>query len=52
MTFYEIEGDDYLTDLEEGYEWTIAINVEKAAENSTDVGGDDTDWESWASGGM
>ena len=50
MVFNEFEEDEYLTDLAEGYEWTISINVSESAANAADVGGDDTDWESWAGG--
>ena len=45
MVFEEIEGDDYLTDLEAGYEWTITINVTESTEG-TGVGSEEVDWES------
>ena len=47
MVFEEIEGDIYLTDLEAGYEWTIAINVVEDT-GGTGVGSENTDWDSWA----
>ena len=52
MTFREIEGDEYLTDLEKGYEWTISINIVSQAgtAGSTGVGQEETDWNSWAVG--
>lgn len=43
MVFEEVEGDPYLTTLEEGYIWDITIN---ASENTGQgVGSEKTDWE-------
>ena len=46
MIFEEFEGDDYLTDLEAGYLWTISINV-SPDDISTGVDADETDWDTW-----
>lgn len=45
MRFDEIDGDEYLTELTSGYEWTISLNVSNAT--GTGVGSVDTDWDSW-----
>ena len=48
MVFEEIEGDDYLTVLDEGYEWTITINTSSG--EGSGVGSEDEDWGSWNTG--
>ena len=48
MTFDEDDSDEYLTQLDSGYEWTITINVTEGNPDATGVGAQDSDWESWA----
>ena len=43
MVFDEVEGDRYLTVLQEGYEWDITINA--TSNEGQDVGSEESDWE-------
>lgn len=45
MRFDEFAGDEYLTELTGGYQWTITINVTDVT--GTGIGSVDTDWDSW-----
>lgn len=44
MVFDEVEGDRYLTKLEEGYRWDITINAE--SNTGQGVVSEETGWES------
>ena len=45
MVFDEVEGDRYLTVLEEGYAWAITINA--ATDEGQGVGSELNEWGSW-----
>ena len=47
MSFDEIDSDEYLTQLDSGYEYTITINVQEGTPDGTGVGSVNSDWESW-----
>ena len=45
MVFDEVDGDRYLTVLDEGYEWSITVNT--SSSEGQGVGSEETDWEDW-----
>jgi hypothetical protein len=44
LIFNEFEEDKYLTELEEGYSWTITINTSNTGQS---VDSEDVDWDKW-----